>query len=111
MPAPIQVPAGFREEFDYLCTRIGTTGQEREWMREQVRQDFDTFGVWVQETAAVYRFIDETWFGRMPTPDLCKGYLASLGWFAEDETIFQRLGIVLQVRLCMRVAGLLPLKK
>lgn len=109
MAAPIQVLVGFREEFNFYCERAGIVGHEREWLRNQVRVDFDTIGKWVQESAALYRFIDETWFGEMPTSDLCQGYLASKGQFYEDATLFARLGIMLQVKMCARAAGVLPL--
>lgn len=108
MAAPIQVPVGFREEFNFYCDRAGIVGQEREWIRNQVRVDFDTVGKWVQESAALYRFIDVTWFGEMPTSDLCQGYLESKGLFYEDEALFKRLGILLQVKMCARAATALP---
>lgn len=108
MAKAIRVPAGFREDFDFYCNRAGIVGAEREFLRDEVRKDFETVGRWVMECATLYRFIDETWFGAMPTPEMCKGYLASKGVFYEDESIFQRYGILLQVRLCARAAGVLP---
>lgn len=105
MTAPINVPVGFKEDFRFYCERAGITGREESWLRDAVRADFDTNGRWVQECATLYRFVDDVWGGEMPTPDLCKGYLASKGKFYEDETIFDRLGILLQVKMCARAAG------
>lgn len=107
MAAPIQVPVGFKEEFRFYCERAGYDGREVSWLRDQVRADFETVGRWVQEQARLYRFIDDTWFGDMPTPAMCEGYLASKGLFYADETLFKRLGILLQVRMCARAAGVL----
>jgi len=107
MAAPIQVPAGFKAEFAYYCARAGIVGREEAVLRNAVRADFDTVGRWVQESAALYRFVDATWGGYMPTPELCLGYLASKGQFYEDEALFKRLGILLQVKMCALAAGAL----
>lgn len=107
MAAPIQVPAGFKADFNYYCERAGIVGREEALLRNAVRADFDTVGPWVQECAALYRFVDATWGGVMPTPELCIGYLASKGLFYDDEAPFKRLGILLQVKMCARAAGAL----
>lgn len=100
--ASITVPATFMADWNYFCDRAGLDRFEQGALREDVRRDFATVGGWVVETAAVYRFCDATW-GRLPTPELCRGYLASLRWFAEDETIFVRCGVLVLAKLCWQV--------
>lgn len=107
MVAPITVTGAFVNSFNFYCDRAGIVGPDLQRLRDAVRADFETVGTWVMEMAEVYRFIDRTW-GYMPTPALCQGYLATLRWWAEDESIFQRCGILLLVRLCAQVAGVIP---
>lgn len=106
MAAPIQVPAGFKADFNYYCERAGIVGREQAMLRNEVRADFDTVGRWVQECAKVYRFADSRW-GGLPSSEQCQNFLASRGMFYEDETLFERLGIFLQVKMCARAAGAL----
>ena len=104
MAAPINVPSGFKADWNLVCDHYGYSGREMSMLRNAVRENFDTVGAWVQATAKVLRFCQETW-GSMPTPDLCRGFLASKGQFPADDTIFKRWGIVLLARLCADAAG------
>ena len=105
--AAITVPASFVHDFNYYCDRAGLNNAERGDLRMAIREDFETVGKHVSEMAATYRFCDEVW-GYVPSAEICKGYLASLRWWAEDETIFTRWGPLLLARLCAEVAGKLP---
>lgn len=107
MAAPIVVTGKFVNDFNFYCERAGIVGPELQRLREAVRRDFETVGAWVTEMAAVYRFMDETW-GYVPPVQFCKGYLASKGCWPADETIFERWGILLLVRLCAQAAGVIP---
>lgn len=107
MAARITVPTSFPGDFEFLCGKMGLDRHEQQDLREQVRADFAIVGAWVVETAAVYRFCDATW-GELPTPELCRGYLASNRWWPADDTIFTRMGVMLLARLCAQVAGAIP---
>lgn len=107
MAAPITVTGKFVNDFAFYCERAGIVGREQQQLREAVRRDFATVGAWVEEMAAVYRFMDETW-GYVPPVEFCEGYLASRGWWPADETIFKRWSILLLVRLCAQAAGVIP---
>jgi hypothetical protein len=102
MAQSITVPAGFKADFALVCDRSGMTEREENQLRNVVRSDFAAHGPWVQQTARVYRFADETW-GGLPRPDLCQGFLAHHGQFYDDD-LFKRLGILEQVRMCMEAA-------
>jgi hypothetical protein len=107
MAAAITVTGKFVKDFEFYCARAGILGREQQQLRDAVRRDFATVGTWVAEMADVYRFMDETW-GYMPSVEYCQGYLAARGWWPEDETVFQRCGILLLVRLCAQAAGVIP---
>lgn len=102
MAAAITVTAEFAADFKYLLARAGYDRQEEMSLRDQVRSDFENVGKWVTETVRLYQFADETWM-RLPRPEWCEGYLLSMGWAPMDPTIFQRLGILAQVKLCYQV--------
>ena len=104
MAAPIAVPAGFRRQFDLVCSHFDYTARETNTLRNAIRENFETMGPWVQATAKVIQFCYDTW-GGMPTPDLCRGFLASKGQFPADDTIFNRWGILLLATLCADAAG------
>lgn len=108
MTKAIRVPKGFVQDFKFYAERAGLEPDEVEYMRDAVRANFDETGRWVQVMAACYRFIDKTWGGKKPTSDQCRDFLAARGWHPEDESIFKRWGIMLQVRLCAEVAGAIP---
>lgn len=107
MAAPIVVTGAFANDFAFYCQRAGIVGAEQQRLRDAVRADFATMGAWVTETVAVYRFCDEVW-GYLPSAELCQGYLASKGWWPEDDTIFTRLGPLLLAKLCAQAAGVIP---
>lgn len=109
MAATITVPADFPGQFLYLCGKMGLDRIEQQRLREQVRADFAAVGAWVAETAAVYRFCDETW-GYVPSAELCQGYLASKRWWPADEMIFKTMGPMLLARLCAQVAGVIEVR-
>ena len=98
----ITVPASFIADFNLVMSRSDITGPDADAMRKAIRADFERSSKWVTDTANVYRFIDKTW-GFMPSPDLCRGYLASLGHYPDDDTVFDRLGIMLLAQECMRL--------
>ena len=102
-PAPITVPPSFTVDFKYYCSKAGLDRYEQDELRNRIRMDFAGAGGWVTEMAEVYRFCEKNWLDRMPTPDQCRGYLESLRWWPEDETIFRRLGILLLAQLCRTV--------
>lgn len=106
----IRVPKGFRDRFDYYCYRANLNKEEIETVRRQVRENFEEWGQWVMDSAECYYFIDKVWGGVKPTAAQVKEYLDSKGFKVEDPTLFDRLGIMLQVRLCARVAGRIPVK-
>lgn len=106
MAAPITVTGKFANDFAFYCARAGIVGREQQQLREAVRRDFDAVGAWVTEMAAVYRFVDKTW-GYMPSPELCEGYLAHLGIWPDDPTIFKRYGILVLAKMCAEAAGAL----
>jgi hypothetical protein len=107
MAAPIAVTGKFVNDFSFYCARAGIFGREQQQLKDAVRRDFDGVGGWVTEMAAVYRFMDETW-GYVPPVAYVKGFLASRGWWPDDETVFERWGILLLVRECARAAGVIP---
>jgi hypothetical protein len=98
----ITVPRGFLDDFNLVMSRNDITGPDADAMRKAIRADFERAGAWATATAAVYRFCDATWRG-LPTPDLCRGYSASLGHYPEDDTVFERWGIMLLAQECMRL--------
>lgn len=104
MAAPIHVPPGFRDDFDLVCQFHEYSAREIHETRNAIRENFETMGPWVQATAKVIRFCKETW-GKMPTAELCRGYLASKGVFPADDAIFKRWGILLLATLCAEAAG------
>lgn len=104
MAAPIAVPAGFRRQFELVCSHFNYTSRETSTLRNAIRENFETMGPWVQSTAKVIEFCYDTW-GGMPTADLCRGFLAARGQFPADDTIFARWGILLLATLCADAAG------
>lgn len=107
--ATITVSAAFVADFKYLCEHDGLTRFEEQALRESIRADFETMGPWVTETVRLYRFMHETWL-RLPRPEWCRGYMASRGFFPADDSVFQRFGIMLLVRMCAEIAGVIPLR-
>lgn len=107
MATAIVVSPQFKIDFEFYCSRAGFSAREKSDWRDAIREDFQTVGAFVTEAAAVYRFCDETW-PHGARPDLCEGYLASLGWFPKDDNLFMRLGIMQQVKLCMDVYNKKP---
>ena len=105
--ASIIVPKTFVEDFRFFCERTEMSRLEQQQLREAVRADFEGIGAHIAETAAVYRFCDATW-GRVPTVELMRGYLAGLHWWPDDESIFERFGPLLLALLCAQVAGVIP---
>lgn len=106
MADAISVPAGFRESFELMCARSKMGAREKLSFRNMIRDNFAELGPWVQETAAVYRFCDETWNG-LPPAGYCETYLISKGVFPADLSIFKRWGILLLARECAIAAGAL----
>lgn len=100
--ASITVPAAFQADFTEYCARLDITGPEQMQLRNDVRGDFAGLGTWITEMVQVYKFCDKVW-GKLPTAELCQGYLAKLNWYPEDDVIFRSLGILLQARLCWQI--------
>lgn len=98
----IKVPVGFKDEFNFFCQHAGIEGEEMEFLRDEVRRDFDTVGNWVIQSAKTCRFIDQTW-GAMPTPQQCREYLVAAG-YEFDQDRLPGMGIMLQARLCMEAS-------
>lgn len=112
MATPITVSPQFKADFEFFCERAGLNNYERGVWRDAVRADFATVAPWITETVSVYRFCDETWPRlptALPTARLCEGYLASLGWFAEDQTIFHRWSIINIIKLCINVKKIISM--
>lgn len=107
MTNKITVPKGFRDDFNFYCAKAGLHDNEIETMRNQVREDFNTWGKWVTEGAICYRLIDSEWGGVKPSAEQCKAFLVAHGIHIKDETLFGRLGIMLQVKMCAKAAGLI----
>jgi hypothetical protein len=110
MVAPINVPAGFVQDFDLYCDRSRLTDWEKGKLRDQVRADFEAWGPVIQRTAAIYRFVDETWGGILryvdfPPARYAEGFLAGLGWFPADPEMFERCGPMLIFGVCLDVAA------
>lgn len=103
MTTSITVPAGFIVAFNEYCDRADMDAHEREALRQAVRADFLRVGGWVQECAAVYRFIDATW-GREPTWQMCCSYLAQFRIFLREGEV-KRTGILLLARECALAQG------
>lgn len=104
MAAPIVVSPQFKADFEFYCWRAGLDHREQQSFKDAIRADFEIVGAWVSETAEVYRFCDAKWPHGMPTSSQCEGYLAQLGWFPADPSIFSRWGIMRLVRLCWLVS-------
>jgi hypothetical protein len=98
----IVVPKSFVDDFNFVMAHYGVIGCDSDDIRKSVRAHFNTDSVWVTETAALLRWMTATWRG-MPTPDLCRGYMAACRHWPADDTVFQRWGILLLVRECWRL--------
>ena len=107
MAGRITVTAEFMADFKTVSQFYGWDSHEEAEIRSQIRENFSELSLWITETAIILRWAFETWM-RLPRPEWCRGYLASRGIFYEDETIFQRCGILVLVRLCAEAAGVLP---
>ena len=107
MSAPITVPAGFHDDWRLFIERAGLDRVEENQLRAAVRADLAGVGGHILETAAVYRFCDETW-GYLPSAQLARGYCASKRWWPADDALFERLGPLLLGKLCAQVAGAIP---
>lgn len=110
MVAPINVPAGFKDDFELYCTRLGLTEWEKGKLRDQVRADFGCWGPVIQRTAAIYRFVDERWRATLnyvdfPPVRYAEGFLASHGWFPADPEMFTKCGPMLIFGVCLDVAA------
>lgn len=96
----VMVPAGFHEDFDLWCKRAGIEGDEKEEVRQAVRSDPDFMIPWIQDNAALYRFMAKEW-GRWPTFDECKEYIRQKAH--SEPSGLDGLGIMLVVKVCWRL--------
>lgn len=107
MAGRIVVSADFMADFKTVSQFYGWDSHEESEIRSQIRENFSDLSHWITETAAILRWAYETWM-RLPRPEWCRGYLESHGIYLEDETAFQRCGILVLVRMCAEVAGVVP---
>jgi hypothetical protein len=113
MAEPIRVPAGFKEQFDLVCERLGATPHEIEDIRQKVRADFDDWGVAVQRMAAIWRFVDRVWapslgIGVLPSAEQCETMIRAMRWTPADPLLFERLQLLEIVELCGQIEGSIP---
>lgn len=105
MAAPINVPKGFRQDFDLVVTVSRMDNRESHELRELVRRNFDEYGTWVQWTAQAYRFAYAVW-GHLPSVDEAVAYVRGYGEDPEKvRPIYERMGQVLLARTIGEYAG------